>query len=1253
MLGVSIEHIVDPLSATQREPAPEMPTGQLQAEPVPAAHKPQPMPLVRIIMPLVMVVAMVGMVVLLVLGAGPGRTVSPMMLMFPLMMVMSMAAMFGPGNGGEDKDDVRRSYLRHLHLLREEALANAAEQRAAEWFRHPDPAGVHAWVGTPRLWERQATDPDALEVRIGVGSAALCTPIDVPDPGAAEELDPVCAVSLRRLIAAVGTVPNIPVVVQLQAFRFLGIAGPTARGLVRSMLHALLIAHGPEVVGLHVIGRSAADHREVAEGAKASGWEWMKWVPHVRNPRDAAFRILVVDSIPTTGLEEFIDSEEWTTIIDVGSQRLTALGYRAEHEGLRLWAGEELKVVTAAGEETLGQCDAVALAEMEIYARQLAKFRRPHNGAGHDSTTGGDPLGLLGYASVDELVPERMWPGHDGQKSRLVVPIGVDPAGQPVRLDFKEPAHGGMGPHGLCLGATGSGKSELLKTVVTALAATHSPNELNLVLVDFKGGATFLECEKLPHTAAVITNLEDEAVLVDRMFDAISGEMQRRQQVLREAGNFANVTDYTAARNKQIAEHGSSSMAPLPALLIIVDEFSELLGQHPDFAELFVAVGRLGRSLHVHLLLASQRLEEGRLRGLDSHLSYRLGLKTFSAGESRQVLGVPDAYHLPSQPGAGYLKTDADALERFQASYVSGAAMRPVRASDLDATGLGEPASRPALQIFEEWTQETSESDAALGAAAGSQGAGVAMVADESTTVMEAVVEAAAETAELRGESAHPIWLPPLPAEVSLAGVAEDHGFLQAAIGIIDRPFQQRQDPFIVDFGAEGGHLALCGAPQMGKSTALRTIVTSLAATHKPGDVRFYVLDLGGGQLQGLDLLPHVAGVAQSNDPEKVNRVVDEVAGLVAQPERRHTFLIIDGWHHIGASNAEYENLEDAIGSIVVDGPSANVHVVLATGRWTTIRPAIRDHIATRVELRLAEALDSLIERKRQEKLPALPGRGLTPGGELMLLAHSGNQDAAHIATVAQQQGLEPVPQLKMLPEEIHLDELGEASGLAFAHGGRDMTTVAWDPVRDSHVVCVGSGESGKSTWVRTIAAGITQLGRAAARMVVIDHRRAHLGELDEDMVAVYSASGEATEKALRSAHATLSARLPGEDVTPAELKARSWWEGPEIYIVIDDVELVSDGALDLLQELLPHSRDIGMHLVLARKAGGIGRAMYQRFYSALRDTQPAVLLLDADRDEGAIFGMKPTPQPPGRGRWHTRNAAPSLVQVAHTNNEQ
>ena len=195
---------------------------------------------------------------------------------------------------------------------------------------------------------------------------------------------------------------------------------------------------------------------------------------------------------------------------------------------------------------------------------------------------------------------------------------------------------------------------------------THSSEQLNFVLVDFKGGATFAGMADMPHVSAVITNLGQELTLVERMQDALQGEMTRRQELLRSAGNFSNVTDYEKARA------GGADLEPLPALLIVADEFSELLSAKPEFADLFVAIGRLGRSLSMHLLLSSQRLEEGRLRGLESHLSYRIGLRTFSAGESRTVIGVPDAYELPPVPGLGYLKPDQTTLLKFKAAYVSG-----------------------------------------------------------------------------------------------------------------------------------------------------------------------------------------------------------------------------------------------------------------------------------------------------------------------------------------------------------------------------------------------------------------------------------------------------------------------------------------------------------------------------------------------------------------------------------------------------
>lgn len=671
------------------------------------------------------------------------------------------------------------------------------------------------------------------------------------------------------------------------------------------------------------------------------------------------------------------------------------------------------------------------------------------------------------------------------------------------------------------------------------------------------------------------------------------------------------------------------------------------------------------------------------------------------------MLGSADAYHLPGQPGAGYVKTDADELQRFQAAYVSGPLEVPATAgagttARLGRSGAGEVEQETAdTQVIEFscWADIdqplASEHDPVANPAGESESteavepqgelepahtvapAGTVSRADArepAGTTMDAVVKAAVATARTRGQEAHQIWLPPLPKSIELASVAERSSHLTVGIGIIDQPYHQRQDLLEVDFSAHGGHVALCGGPQMGKSTALRTMVASLAATHSTAEARFYVIDLGGGQLETLARLPHVAGVAGRHQPERIRRIVDEVSGLLSDNTRAHstaktqqqTFLVVDGWHNIGTSTAEFDDLAEPITQIAADGPSAGIHLLVATPRWNTLRPAIRDLIGTRLELKLAESMDSLCDRKMQDKLPALPGRGLSVDKKYLLIAQSSNQDLAHIAAVSADRGDEPVAALRVLPEKIERTELTAAGtladaspsgtaavpGLPVAVGGPRLSTLVWDPSASDHFLCVAARGMGKTTTLRTVMAGISELGREQARMVVIDHRRAHLGTVPQDMVAAYSHSAPQTEKVLADAVTTLRQRLPSAEISPEQLARRDWWDGPEIYLVIDDYDLVADNVLHPLIELIPHARDIGMHLVIARKAGGFNRAAFGPVLSAIRDSQPCVVVLGADKDDGPFFGIKPAPHPsggphPGRGIWHDDGSTIGTCQVA------
>ena len=290
----------------------------------------------------------------------------------------------------------------------------------------------------------------------------------------------------------------------------------------------------------------------------------------------------------------------------------------------------------------------------------------------------------------------------------------------------------------------------------------------------------------MPHVSAVITNLSQELTLVDRMQDALSGEMVRRQELLREAGNFASIRDYEKARA------AGEELEPLPSLFIVVDEFSEMLTAKPEFIDLFVAIGRLGRSLGLHLLLASQRLEEGRLRGLESHLSYRVGLRTFSAQESRAVLGVPDAYELPAVPGLGYLKPDPTTMTRFKAAYVSGppAAGRTRVPRDEGGHVRGIlPFTISEVLSLEPEPDDEPQPVKAVPAASDSQ---------------ETLLDVAVERMDGHGMEAHQVWLPPLDEPDTLdalmsdlvedpdLGLVSPHwrsmGGLTIPIGTVDRP---------------------------------------------------------------------------------------------------------------------------------------------------------------------------------------------------------------------------------------------------------------------------------------------------------------------------------------------------------------------------------------------------------------------------------------------------------------------------------
>ncbi|MHA3023881.1 type VII secretion protein EccCa [Mycobacterium sp. BMJ-28] len=1323
---------------------PRMPGGEVNLQSPPEVPRVIPGNLLMKLMPFVMIVAVVGMLALMVTVGGRDLTRNPMFLIFPMMMIMSMAGMFMGGGGRSGKaaaelNEERKDYFSYLANLRDDADDTGDSQRTALEWSHPDPRTLIDVAGTRRMWERRPNDQDFCHVRVGVGTHRLATRLLAPETGPPEDLEPVSTVALRRFVKTHSVVHALPTAVSLRAFPTVTFEGDRklAQQLVRSMILELCAFHGP-------------DHLQVAivtANPDNENWSWVKWLPQAQHatahdgcgtmrmlypslellesslsadlsergrfnrnsqlPQGTKQLVIVIDDGYVTGDERLVT--------DAGLDSVTVLDLNGPPDGAAARRGLQLVVdnddigaKTAAGTERFATPDRLTVAEAQATARRFGRYR-PGNAAhivsleAESRATDPGLMALLKIPDAADIVPEEVW-RQRSPRERLRVPIGYTPSGQPLELDIKESAENGMGPHGLCIGATGSGKSEFLRTLVLAMITSHSPEALNLVLVDFKGGATFLGLDGAPHIAAIITNLEDELTMVDRMRDALAGEMNRRQELLRSAGNFPNVTEYERARAS------GADLDPLPALFIVVDEFSELLSQKPDFAELFVMIGRLGRSLHIHLLLASQRLEEGKLRGLDSHLSYRIGLKTFSAGESRSVLGVPDAYHLPSVPGSAFLKCDADEPLRFNTCYVSGEYVKPrVSARSGRSSQLGALAPK----LFTATPVKKDPVPAAPVEAVEPDRAAETPSSPTKVTLLDMVVS------RLRGHGrpAHEVWLPPLEESPAVNDLLPDstwndprnvNGRLLLPIGVVDRPYDQRRDVLTVDLSGAQGNVAVVGGPQSGKSTALRTMIMSAAATHTPEQLQFFCLDFGGGTLGSLSSLPHVGSVAGRMDSDRIRRTVAEVTGLLRERELRFrdlgiesmrdfrqrkaelaklppevaaqdplsrdrfgdVVLVVDGWATI---KADFDILEPALQAIAIQGLSYGIHLAVSATRWMEIRPAVKDMLGTRIELRMGDPIDSDVGRKFAELVPlGRPGRGMSPDRLHILIGLPRLDSSSDVESlpagvagsceaVRQFYGERQAPRLRMLPHELDRTEVVEAARragalgkarVAIGIGESELAPVVLDFDAQPHLVVFGDTECGKTNLLRNIAAGIMEnASPSEAKLILVDFRRTMLGVVDNDYLGGYATAAQSCAELMKALGDSLKDRLPPSDVTQQQLKDRSWWTGPDLYVLIDDYDLIPGGSLNHplapLIEYLPQARDIGLRVIISRRIGGAGRAIMDPIIGRLRDLSCNGLVMNGTKEEGALFGYKPQQMPPGRGMLVSRTVRSDVVQLS------
>lgn len=1218
-------------------------------------------------------------------------------------------ALSARGRAARKARSQRELYLDYLERYRSDLRERGANDRATAIAVHPAPDSLVSIMRDPaRRWERRRTDDDYLAARVGVASQPWFSLSVAQADSPLEPADPILLREAEIVARSLDAVPEMPTTADLRDAWVVSVVADRHHGMsvIRSLLAQLATAHTPDDLTLAAAYQSQ----------HADEWAGFDLLPHVQDsglfdgpvparriaPDVRALGEVLASDLgkragsaagsqrhgraenPHGRLVVFIDDHGHAasrlrspdphlrirdlniTVVHLLADRL----HEPDDVDIRITVDDDGAVITsqassAAPAHVAFTPDRTHDGTVTTLARSMAALRtvrasRPQSG----TTEAFDITQLLGISDASDIDPEELWTRRS-PSAFLRVPFALDDNGRPVFLDLKESAQEGMGPHGVCVGATGSGKSEMLRTLLLALALAHPPEDLSLILVDYKGGAAFSPFQNLPHVAGLIDNLADDPQLTTRARASLQGEVIRRQQLLKNADSSPSITHYRELRKSR------PDLPPMPHLFMVIDEFGELLTAEPEFIDLFLQIGRIGRSIGIHLLLSSQRIEAGKLRGLDTYLSYRLGLRTFSESESQVVLGTTDAYRLPAMPGYGILKVDTSLYQRFRAGYVSGPV--PVRSAPA-------PSESERTRVFRVPTY-----NGIVGDDDDTPSATPALTAPEMGRLLvdEAVLRLRADDRTVVSA-----WLPPLPESLTLGQILGEHErtlALETPIGLIDDPAHQTQQPWMLDLTRGGGHLAIVGSPQSGRTTLLRTIAVSLALSRTPAEVAVYGMDLAGGGLRRLEPFPHVGGVATRSDPARVRRLIEELESMLATRERvfkdaeidsisqlraRHAagdvpqltsaevVVLVNGY---GALRQEFDDLDPAFTAVMLRAANYGVHIVLGISRWSELRIAHQSLFGTKIELRLNDSTESTIDRTLARTISTeTPGRALADSGLLGHVAlpvletlgenELGDEIEALGRRVAASWAGPSAAPIRLLPQELDPEQLPEAvdepDAVPFGLRQDTMASAFWEfQQADQHLLVLGDARSGKSATMRMIATGLIERFTPEELAIAVVDSRGHVAAVIPDDYLAAHARTATQASGLATSIATELARRP-------QMNAKEMDGVPRIVLLIDDHDIISAGGIEHLSALAPHlptARDSKFHMVLARPVAGSVRAMYGAFLQGIRDTGAALLILSGDRSEGQILPRLYAERfPPGRGRYARRGESPFVVQVAH-----
>lgn len=1054
----------------------------------------------------------------------------------------------------------RRAFDEGMRATRERLETARDQERAARWQELPSSADVQEDARRlgPLLWTERTESPRFLLVNVGVGSDEARNRVVLPpeQDGLAD-----CWERLIALRDEFSRIDDVPVAVDLVRSGSLGYAG--ARGSVHAVARAALLQlaarHSPAEVAIAAI----------VPPAVRGEWDWMKWLPHTSSshspllgphladtPAAASALLARIEGLIDARLESSVPTPRGPLdtaraderpapvvpsvilLIEDGAPldraRATRVVERGPDAGVHVvWCAPRVAQLPAAcrsfievdgetgaaGQVRLGERTApVRLESVDVpRAEQLARQLAPVVDVGVPEADDSDLPRAVAYpvlagmdilGEVDAVIERWRQNGsliaRDGRPPQRRRTEGnlravVGHAGsEPFVLDLRTD-----GPHALVGGTTGAGKSEFLQSWVLGMAAAHSPDRLTFLFVDYKGGSAFADCVSLPHTVGLVTDLSPH--LVRRALTSLRAELRYREHLL----NAKKAKDLVSL------EKTGDPDCP-PSLVIVVDEFAALVNEVPEFVDGVVDVAQRGRSLGLHLVLATQRPAGVIKDNLRANTNLRIALRMADADDSVDILGdAMAAFFDPSIPGRGAAKRGPGRITAFQTGYAGGRTTGepPVPRIDVAELDFGAHAAWEAPQVEVVDEPDPGPTDIAR---------------------IVATVRAAAARAEV------PVprkpWLDELAAVYSFRRLPNPRTDERLPLGVIDDPQAQAQ-PAVFYEPDRDGNLAVYGTGGAGKSATLRTIAVAAAATTRNGGpTHVYGLDFGSRGLSMLESLPHVGAIVAGDDEERVVRTlrmlrdtVDERAvryaavnagsigeyrAIAAAPDEARILLLVDG---IGTFKEQYEfgpahlsSWYTAFAQIAADGRSVGVHVIVAGDRPNSVPNSIASTVQRRIVLRMAGEDEYLMLGVPKDVLGASspPGRGILDGNEVQIavLGESSNvavqarEMTRLAASLGRAGGVRPAP-VRRLPDSVRLDELPRAASGRVVIGVDDVGLDAFTIEPVGSLLVAGPPASGRTTTLRALHAG---LGAAAGtRRILVTPRRSALAALTWDEVAV------------------------------------------------------------------------------------------------------------------------------------------------------